>query len=93
MNIAPLTISDLRAWDFKGNAHSDHDIFHSIYAFVGDESRPLAERAEALYIMGDKGMGLTWAEMNGMTCLPGVSATEDARIVQEYLKEIAGTAD
>lgn len=86
MNITPLTISTLRAWDFAGNYYSDHDIFASIEAFVRDESNALAERAEALFIMG-----LTRAD-TGMTCLPGVSATEDARIVQEYLKGIAGTA-
>lgn len=52
------TIQEIQAHVFYGNHHHDSEAFNAIEAFVQDESTSLADQAEALRVMGDKGMGL-----------------------------------
>lgn len=83
-----LTIEQIREHQFLGNAHSDHDIFAAIHEFAIDESQPVAHRAEALWIMGDRGMGLTVEEFDPelpADWKPGVHANLDAATVQRYV--------
>lgn len=83
--ITPLTIEGIRAWEWVGNMHSDSAAYESVAEFAKDESKPLAERAEALYLMGANGMGLTLAEMD-MEHMPGVNAAQDLAQVLEFMQ-------
>lgn len=56
--IEPLTIETIRTWEWCGNAHSDGPAFASIDKFVLDTTKPVADRGEAIRIMGKEGMGL-----------------------------------
>lgn len=60
--IRPLTLEAIRAHVFVGNAFSDGPAFASITEFASTETNSVSERAEAIRIMGLKGMGLTEAE-------------------------------
>lgn len=80
-SITPLTIESIRAWEFVGNHHSDSAAFKSIETFAADPAQPIQHRAEALRIMGNKGMGLTDAEM-------GIDGLSDAAQVAEFMDSI-----
>jgi len=73
--IFPLTIEMIRAHRWCGNAWSDGPAFDSIHKFVIDESNSVADRAEALRIMGRDAMGL---EDDGVS---------DAAAVARYLQD------
>lgn len=57
-------IEAVRKYSWAGNAHSDHDAMTAIDAFVANDTHSIADRAEALRIMGRDGMGLE-GEDNG----------------------------
>lgn len=85
-----MTIEQIREHGFVGNAFSDHDIFAAIHAFAMDESQPVAHRAEALWIMGERGMGLTIGEFDPQlppNWKPGIRADLDAATVQRYVDD------
>lgn len=85
-----VTIEQIREHQFVGNAHSDSGIFAAIHEFAMDESQPVAHRAEALWIMGDRGMGLTVEEFDPelpANWKPGVHADLDAATVQRYVDD------
>jgi hypothetical protein len=87
------TIDEIRAHEFVGNAHSDSDIFAAIHDFAIDESQPVAHRAEALWIMADRGMGLSIEEFDPLLppdWKPGVNATLDMVTVQGYIDDMTG---
>lgn len=50
-------IEEIQKWWFQGNHFSDHQAFNGIQVFVENENNSLADRAEALRVMSDKGMG------------------------------------
>lgn len=52
------SIEQIKAHQFAGNHYMDSDAFNAIDAFVQDEKTSLADKAEALRVMGDKGMGI-----------------------------------
>lgn len=86
------TIEAIRGWEFVGNAHSDGPTFAAVTGFVLDESQPIAHRAEALWIMGNRGMGLTVKEFDPELpeCyVPGTHADLDAATVQRFMNEVA----
>lgn len=56
-------IQAIRDHQFVGNHHSDSDAFRAIDAFARSNANTIADRAEALRIIGRSGMGLTDAEM------------------------------
>jgi hypothetical protein len=85
-----MTIEQIREHQFVGNAHSDSDIFAEIHRFAMDEAQPVAHRAEALWIMGDRGMSLTVEEFDPelpADWKPGVHANLDAATVQRYVDD------
>ena len=51
-------IKEIQAHTFAGNAFSDRDAFEAIHQFVINGNNSVADRAEALRVMTDKGMGL-----------------------------------
>ncbi len=68
------SIEQIKAHSFVGNAHSDMKAFMSIDAFVSSKQNTISQKAEALRIMSDKGMGCSRDEH-----------ISDTDIVQEYL--------
>lgn len=50
-------IAQIRDHQFAGNYHSDAQAFAAIDDFVQNTSHTIQNRAEALRIMSDKGMG------------------------------------
>ena len=52
------TIADIQAHTFLGNHHSDSTAFTAIETFIHRSTTSLEDQAEALRVMGDKGMGL-----------------------------------
>lgn len=83
-------LESLRIHQFVGNAYSDLDMFNRIHAFAIDPTTPAAEAAEALWIMGDKGMGLSVKEFDAELpddWTPGVDPSLDAATVARYVKE------
>lgn len=52
------TIAKIKAHQFVGNAMSDARAFADIDSFVRNNENQIADRAEVLRIMFDKGMGL-----------------------------------
>lgn len=61
-HITPLTIESIRSWEFVGNAHFDGPAFSDIDKFASSSANSVKDRAEALRIMGQKGMGLSASE-------------------------------
>lgn len=51
------SLDAIRAHSFVGCHAADADAFSAIGDFAGDWTRPVADRAEALRIMQDSGMG------------------------------------
>lgn len=51
------TIQQIQNHQFIGNHAADCDAFNRIEAFARNESHSVADRAEAVRIMQDKGMG------------------------------------
>lgn len=51
------TIAQIKAHQFAGNAYSDQKAFNAIDEFVQDVNNSVADRAEALRIVSDVGMG------------------------------------
>jgi len=51
------TLADVRAYQWVGNAWSDGPAFMAVDAFVQNVNNSIADRAEALRIMSDIGMG------------------------------------
>jgi hypothetical protein len=85
-----MMIEAIREHQFVGNAHSDSGIFAAIHEFAMDESKPVAHRAEALWIMGDRGMGLTVQEFDPdlpPDWKPGVHANFDRETVERYMAD------
>jgi hypothetical protein len=56
-------INDIRNHQFVGNHAGDSEAFQYIETFARNEKNSTADRAEALRIMGTRGMGLTMEEM------------------------------
>lgn len=52
-----ISLAEIAAHQFVGNHASDAEAFDAIQVFVADEKNSIADRAEALRIMSDKGMG------------------------------------
>lgn len=52
------SIEQIKAHQFVGNYHSDSEAFNAIETFVLKKGTSLADQAEALRVMGDKGMGI-----------------------------------
>ena len=50
-------ISEIQAHCFVGNAYSDQPAFNAIHDFVMNDNNSIADRAEALRVMSDVGMG------------------------------------
>lgn len=55
--IAFNTIQEIQNHEFVGNHYSDCNAFNAIDTFVQNASNSLSDRAEALRVMSDKGMG------------------------------------
>lgn len=53
-----LTLDAIKAHEFVGNHHADAAALSAVEAFALNDTNPLAERAEALRVMADKGLGL-----------------------------------
>ncbi len=70
------TVEEIEAHVFVGNHASDMAAFDAIHVFVEDESNTYAKRAEALRIMGEKGMGFGREE-----------EVDDEELVDNYLAE------
>lgn len=51
-------ITQIQNHKFKGYHFGDFEAFNAIEKFVKDETNLVADRAEALRVMSDKGMGL-----------------------------------
>lgn len=68
------TIAEIQAHQFAGNAYSDQKAFSAIDDYVQDLSTTMADKAEALRVMCDHGMGLGRDE-----------ETSDEDIVQLYM--------
>lgn len=51
------TIQEIQNHEFVGNHYSDCNAFNAIDTFVQNVSNSLSDRAEALRVMSDKGMG------------------------------------
>lgn len=51
------SVDSIRLHNFVGNHASDAEAFDAIHQFASDLERPIGERAEALRIMQDVGMG------------------------------------
>lgn len=51
------TIEQIQAHQFVGNHFSDRQAFEAIDRFVMNERNSIADRAEALRVITDKGMG------------------------------------
>jgi hypothetical protein len=71
------TISNIQAHTFIGNHHSDSQAFSAIESFIQRSTTSLEDQAEALRVMGDKGMGL--GRCDDMS---------DLQIVDEYLDNL-----
>lgn len=71
------TITQIAAHQFIGNHASDHLAFMAIDEFVQNEQNSLADRAEAIRIMSDKGMGCGRDEW-----------LSDAAIVADYIDNL-----
>lgn len=52
------TLDEIKGHTFLGNHAADHQAFQGIRRFVEDETNSLADRAEAIRIECDKGMGM-----------------------------------
>lgn len=88
-----MTIEQIREHQFVGNAYDDHDVAVAIHEFAMNESQPVAQRAEALWIMASRGMGLTISEFDPELpagWVPGVHANFDSATVQRYVAEATG---
>jgi len=70
-------IEEVKNHEFKGNGFSDQGVFDAIRAFVSNPQICLADKAEALRIMSDKGMGL------GRECYKA-----DWEVVLEYMRAL-----
>ena len=53
------TLAQIQAHEFVGCHAFDHEAFTAIEQFALNEAHPIADRAEALRVMGREGMGLT----------------------------------
>ncbi len=82
------TIEEIREHQFTTCEYVNQYAFAYIHEFVVDESQPVAHRAEALWIMADRGMGMSVKDFD---CTlpddwkPGNDANLDIRVVQNYL--------
>lgn len=56
-SIVFASIAEISAHQFGGNHHVDSDAFNAIEIFVRDPANSVADRAEALRQMSDRGMG------------------------------------
>lgn len=70
-------IEEIKAHQWIGNAYHDQEAFDAIDAYVLDTNNSLADRAEALRQMSDKGMGCGRDE-----------DMRDEDIVQEYIDSV-----
>lgn len=70
------TIQEIQNHQFFGNHFSDHTAFKAIDQFVLDESNSIADRAESLRVMSDKGMSCGRDEQ-----------ISDIDLVTEYIEE------
>lgn len=52
------SIDEIRAHSWAGNHAQDRQAFNAIDRFVANFAHGLADRAEAIRIMADKGMGM-----------------------------------
>lgn len=56
------SIEEIRKYRFYGNHTCDHQAFRGIQRFAEDESNSLSDRAEAIRIKCDRGMGMPVSE-------------------------------
>lgn len=71
------TLAQIQAHNFAGDHAADSAAFGAIEKFVVNDIYPLADRAEAVRIMYDEGMGC--GRSNDL---------DDATIVKQYIDEI-----
>ena len=71
-----MNIEQIKAHNWFGNHFSDRIMFNEVHNFVTNEHNSIADRAEALRIMSDKGMGCGRDEH-----------ISDDDIVADYLRE------
>lgn len=72
------TLKAIQQHQFVGSFAADQRAFDAIDKFAADETRPLAERAEALRIMSDRGMGCGRDEK-----------TNDRTLVRQFMQDYA----
>lgn len=84
-HIVPLDFATISAWEFVGNHHSDCVAFADIEAFAKNPNNDTHQRAEALRIMGMKGMGLSADEF-------GAHLT-DLELLRDFLDSIEAEGD
>lgn len=68
-------INQIKAHRFVGNAFSDQQAFNGIHDFVMDVNNSVADRAEALRVCSDEGMGCGRDEH-----------LTDEQVIQSYMK-------
>lgn len=70
------TLEDIKQHEFNGCHFSDREVFDAIDVFVQDETNALEDRAEALRVMFEDGMGLDPDDMT------------DQEMIDEYNKAL-----
>lgn len=70
------TIKQIQAHKFAGNYSGDESAFDAIHAFVSNTKNSLGNRAEALRVLSDKGLGCGRDE-----------TVSDANLVAEFLED------
>lgn len=76
------SITQIQNHQFVGNACADEQAFNAIHRFVMNAKHSLTDRAEALRVMSDKGMGCGRDE-----------DTSDEDIVASYIDECGDDVD
>jgi hypothetical protein len=68
-------IEQIRKHRFVGNHYSDHAAFNAIESFVKSDSNSVKDKAEAIRIMSESGMGIP------------VKEKDDAKLIQDFLSD------
>ena len=71
------SIKEITEHIWVGNFHHDRDAFHAIEKFILDEKNSTADKAEAIRIADDKGMGTGRSEEKS-----------DQELLTEYFNEL-----
>lgn len=69
-------LNEIKSYKFVGNAYNDGDVFFAFDDFVNRNDVSLSDKAEALRILSDKGMGCGRNDK-----------ISDVDLVNEYLRE------